>query len=601
MGGFLIEYIEYMENHTKTTLKTYWSFAKKRKLVFVVLGTSIIANTINLIPPLFYKRLFDQLNLGAPLEMLFHTLSLVALFYLIDWVFWRTAAIVWMRVQPQLMADLDNYCFEYLHKHSVNFFNNNFVGALVKRVNRFVGSFSNISDRIIWNFSQIIITIVFILGVLATRSWYLPAIMLVWFVIFGTLNYWLIRKKMPLDLDKSQKESALTARLADTIANHTALKFFNGYHRETAAYKEGNHEVTKAQWRAYNLDGWFDAGQAFLMYCLEIGMMSMALVLWKQDKVTLGDFALIQAFLITLFLRIWDLGRMIRDTYTDMAYANEMTEILQTPHAIQDAPNAKEWKKTAASIHWDQVDFGYNKTNPLIKNLNLEIKAGERVALVGPSGAGKSTLLKLIMRQYDTLKGAVKIGGQDIKTITQESLWRVMSYVPQDPVLFHRSILENIRYARPEATEAEVISAAKSAHCHEFIEALPAKYETLVGERGVKLSGGERQRVAIARAILRDAPILLLDEATSSLDSESERLIQDALDTLMIGKTVVVIAHRLSTIMRMDRIVVIDGGQVKESGAHAELVAKPDGLYRKLWELQVGGFLSEPEEQDAIA
>lgn len=582
-----------MENYTKTTLKTYWNFAKKRKLVFVVLATSIIANIINLVPPLFYKRLFDQLNVGASLEILFHTLSLVAMFYLIDWVFWRTTALVWMRVQPQLMADLDNYCFEYLHKHSVNFFNNNFVGALVKRVNRFVGSFSNISDRVIWNFSQIIITIVLILGVLATRSWYLPAIMLVWFVVFGALNYWLIRKKMPIDLDKSQKESAQTARLADTISNQSALKFFNGYHRETEAYQQGNHEVTKAQWRAYNLDGWFDAGQALLMYCLEIGMMATALVLWKQGKVTLGDFALIQAFLITLFLRIWDLGRLIRDTYTDMAYANEMTEILETPHSIQDAPQAKEWKKTEASIHWDCVDFGYNKTNPLIKDLNLEIKAGERVALVGPSGAGKSTLLKLIMRQYDTLSGAVKIGGQDIKSITQESLWGVMSYVPQDPVLFHRSLLENIRYARPDATEEEVIEAAKRAHCHEFIEGLPDKYNTLVGERGVKLSGGERQRVAIARAILRQAPILLLDEATSSLDSESERLIQDALDKLMIGKTVVVIAHRLSTIMRMDRIVVIDGGEVKESGSHAELVAKPDGLYRKLWELQVGGFLSE--------
>lgn len=582
-----------MANYTKTTLKIYWSFAKKRKLVFVVLVTSLLANVVNLVPPLFYKRLFDQLNVGAELNVLYHTLSLVGFSYLIDWVFWRTTAIVWMRVQPQLMADLDNYCFEYLHKHSVNFFNNNFVGALVKRANRFVGSFSNISDRVIWSFSQIIITIVFILGVLATRSWYLPVIMLVWFAIFGALNYWLIRKKIPLDLDKSEKESALTARLADTIANHNALKFFNGYLRETEAYKEGNAEVTRAQWRAYNLDGWFEAGQSLLMYALELGMMSAALVLWKQGKITLGDFALIQAFLITLFLRIWDLGRMIRDTYTDMAYANEMTEILQTPHSIQDAPNAILWQKTAASIHWENIDFGYNKINPLIKNLDLEIKPGERVALVGPSGAGKSTLLKLIMRQYDTLSGAVKIGEQDIKTITQESLWQVMSYVPQDPVLFHRSLLENIRYARPEATEEEVIEAAKSAHCHEFIENLPEKYNTLVGERGVKLSGGERQRVAIARAILRSAPILLLDEATSSLDSESERMIQDALDKLMIGKTVVVIAHRLSTIMRMDRIVVIDGGEVKESGTHAELVAKTEGLYRKLWELQVGGFLVE--------
>ncbi len=580
-------------NYTKTTLKTYWCFAKKRKLVFVVIVTAVVANFVNLVPPLYYKRLFDGLNTGLEMRALFQILALTGLFYLLDWVLWRTAAFIWIKLQPKLLADIDNFCFQYLHKHSVNFFNSNFVGALVKRVNRYVGAFANISDRVIWNFSQILITIVFILVILATRSWYLPLIMSVWFVIFGTLNYWLIRKKMPLDLDRSEKESKQTARLADTITNQSALKFFNGYGREVADYANGNEEVSKAQWRAYNLDGWFDAGQAILMHALEIGLMGAALVLWKKGLITLGDFALIQAYLLTLFLRIWDLGRLIRDTYTDMAYANEMTEILETPHAIQDAKNAKDWQTAPATIEWENVRFGYDKVKPLIHGLSLEIKAGERVALVGPSGAGKSTLLKLIMRQYDTLSGAVKIGGQDIKTITQESLWQTMSYVPQDPVLFHRSLLDNIRYARPEATEAEVVEAAKRAHCHEFIESLPDKYNTLVGERGVKLSGGERQRVAIARAILRNAPILLLDEATSSLDSESERMIQDALDKLMAGKTVVVIAHRLSTIMRMDRIIVVDNGEVQETGSHAELITKNGGLYRKLWELQVGGFISE--------
>lgn len=584
-----------MNNNTQTTLKIYWQFAQKRKRIWVILGLAFLANMVNLVPPLFYKKLFDSLNTGAPLEVLFTTLSWIGALYFLDWALWRSTAWLWLRLQPQLLADLDIYCFKYLHQHSISFFNNNFVGALVKRVNKFVQAFANISDRIVWNFLQITVGVVFMLVVLGTRSWYLPTLMIGWLVVFGALNFWLIRKKVPLDLDRSQKDSALIARLADTIGNHSALKFFNGYHREVRAYEQGADEVRAASVRAYSLDGWFDAAQMLLMYILEVAMMAIALVLWQRGQITLGDFSLIQAYLITLFLRIWDLGRMIRDTYTDVAYANEMTEILETPHAIQDGPDAQAWQISPASIEWEQVTFGYNKNKPLIKDLNLHIKAGERVALVGPSGAGKSTLLKLIMRQYDTVSGAVKIGGQDIKTVTQESLWGLMSYVPQDPVLFHRSILENIRYARPEATEEEVIAAAKSAHCHDFIEGLPEKYQTLVGERGVKLSGGERQRVAIARAILRQAPILLLDEATSSLDSESERLIQDALDKLMVGKTVVVIAHRLSTIMRMDRIVVINGGQVQETGSHADLITKANGLYRKLWELQVGGFIPDAE------
>ncbi len=584
-----------MTNYTQKTLKIYWSFAKQRPLIWVILGLAFLANVVSLIPPLYYKKMFDGLSIGADINSLFLILSFIGVLYLGDWLLWRTTAWLWIRLQPQLLADLDVYCFKYLHQHSVNFFSNNFVGALVKRVNKFVQAFANISDRIIWNFLQILIGVVFMLFVLGLRSWYLPVLMIIWLIVFGLLNFWLIRKKIPLDLDRSKKDSALVAHLADTIGNHTALKFFNGYHREVKAFEEEVDEVRIASVRAYSLDGWFDAAQMFLMYILEISMLGIALLLWKKGQITIGDFSLIQAYLLTLFLRIWDLGRMIRDTYTDLAYANEMTEILETPHGIKDAPGAQAWQLAPASIAWQEVSFGYNKSNPLIKNLNLEIAAGERVALVGPSGAGKSTLLKLVMRQYDTLSGAVKIGDQAIKTITQESLWNLMSYVPQDPVLFHRSILENIRYAEPNATEEEVIEAAKKANCHKFIMALPDQYQTMVGERGIKLSGGERQRVAIARAILRSAPILLLDEATSSLDSESERLIQAALDKLMIGKTVVVIAHRLSTIMRMDRIVVIDGGEVRESGTHMELTAKPNGLYQKLWNLQVGGFIPDQE------
>jgi ATP-binding cassette subfamily B protein len=268
-----------------------------------------------------------------------------------------------------------------------------------------------------------------------------------------------------------------------------------------------------------------------------------------------------------------------------------MTVTLNTPHEIEDIKNAKQLKVTEGVVAFEDVSFYYHETRKIFENLNFNIERNQKIALVGPSGSGKSTIIKLLLRMHDISAGKISVDGQNISKVTQDSLWKNISLVPQDPILFHRSLLENIRYGKPEATEEEVRQAARLAHCDEFISAFPEKYETHVGERGVKLSGGERQRVAIARAILRNAPILVLDEATSSLDSESESLIQDALNNLMKNKTVIVIAHRLSTIMKMDRIIVLESGKIVEEGTHEELVKKPKGLYKKLWKFQAGGFI----------
>jgi len=292
-------------------------------------------------------------------------------------------------------------------------------------------------------------------------------------------------------------------------------------------------------------------------------------------------------------MHILNFGKIIRHTYENLADAEEMTKIFNTPHEIQDAPRAKKLKVVKGKIEFREVSFYYNKTRKVFEKFNLLIKGCQRVALIGPSGAGKTTVIKLLLRNHDVFGGKILIDGQDISKVTQESLWQNISLVPQDPILFHRSLMENIRYGKFDATDEEVIEASKLAHCHEFINDLPEKYNTFVGERGIKLSGGERQRVAIARAILRNAPILILDEATSSLDSHSESLIQDALDKLMKDKTVIVIAHRLSTIVKMDRIVFIDNGEIIEDGTHQQLIEIKNGHYRKLWELQAGGFIAD--------
>jgi ATP-binding cassette subfamily B protein len=327
------------------------------------------------------------------------------------------------------------------------------------------------------------------------------------------------------------------------------------------------------------------------MTLLEVGILFLSVGLWKKGILTVGDFVLIQAYLITIFDRIWGFGKIFRQIYESLADAEEMTVILQTPNEITDLPGAKKLVIIEGRINFERVGFNYCKTRQILKRFTLAVKPHERLAIVGPSGAGKTTLVKLLLRMHDVTDGRILIDGQNIAQVTQQSQRRQISLVPQDPILFHRSLMENIGYGKPEATEAEVIAAAQAANCHEFIASLPEGYQTHVGERGVKLSSGERQRVAIARAILYNAPILVLDEATSSLDSESERLIQEALDKLMTGKTVIAIAHRLSTIKKMDRIIVIDQGTIAEEGTHDELLLKPEGAYHHLWQLQAGGFI----------
>ena len=411
-----------------------------------------------------------------------------------------------------------------------------------------------------------------------------------WVFIYVLVTYLFNRYKLRYDIEKSIQDTKVTGVLADTITNHENVKLFAGYDREVARLAKENSKLQKMRLFTWRLGDAFETIQVATMMLLEFGMYYVAIGLYSDGTITIGDFALIQAYLVHVFSRLWSLGHTMRNIYEGMAEANEMTEILLTPLEIKDYSKAKPLNVKKGEIVFDKVTFNYNKTRTVVPRLSLTIPAGQKVALVGSSGAGKSTLVKLLLRTHDTTKGKIYIDKQRIDRVTLESLWENIGMVPQEPVLFHRTLMENIRYGKPDATNEEVIEAAKLAHAHEFISNFPDQYNTYVGERGVKLSGGERQRVAIARAILKNAPILLLDEATSALDSESETYIQDALTTLMKGKTVLVIAHRLSTIMKMDRIVVLEEGTIIEDGTHQELLELHKGTYQKLWNLQVGSF-----------
>lgn len=584
-----------MRYQTKNTLKIYWQHARKYSLgiavtiLMIFLSTGLLAYV-----PFLYKKLFDTIALGDPslAPILFNTIKLILGVSFLRLLFDRLEFFVNGSLQAYVMADLANSCFDYLHQHSYSFFNNNFGGSLVRKVNRFVRAFEEIADQLTWNISQSLLRVLIVIIVLYFRNRFLFAIVLIWSIIYILGNYLFTRSKMKIDIARAEADTKTTGLLADTISNHINLKLFGGRAKELVDFKKLTRKAANLRRLSWNLDDLMGGAQGGAMVLLEFIILSVAIGLWRDGQFSIGDFALIQAYLIQIFDQLWGLGRNIRRVYESLADADEMTEILTTPHEIVDATDGPHLTIGKGQIDFSQLTFSYHQkgTRQIFKNFDLSIKPGERVALIGPSGGGKSTIVKLLFRFFDIQSGEIKIDGQDIAQVTQDSLRNNLALVPQEPILFHRSLMENIRYSKPEASDEEVIKASKLAHCHEFIQSFPQKYNTFVGERGVKLSGGERQRVAIARAILKNAPILVLDEATSSLDSESERYIQDALKNLMVGKTTIVIAHRLSTIMQMDRIIVIDKGKIIEEGLHDELLKLKKGTYRKLWQIQAGGF-----------
>lgn len=398
---------------------------------------------------------------------------------------------------------------------------------------------------------------------------------------------------MKLDLEVSSNDSITTALLSDNISNNQTISLFNGYNREINSYFEATKKQSKAMLKAWDIGGIYDAVQLLGVYIAEVVIFYYAIKYWEVDKLTVGGIVMVQIYIISLSKQIWAVNMILRNVFESLADSKEMTEIMLTPHEIQNSNSATDLKISKGEIEFKNVIFNFNETRTVLDNINCRIMPGEKIALVGPSGAGKTTFVRLILRLYNLTGGQILIDGQNVDQVTQESLRENISLVPQDPILFHRTLKDNIRYGKPEATDEEVVNASKLAHCADFIDVLPNKYDTLVGERGIKLSGGERQRIAIARAILKNAPILILDEATSSLDSHSEALIQKALDNLMRGRTTIAIAHRLSTIRKMNRIIVMKDGKIIEEGTHDELSSKDNGLYKDLWELQAGGFVQE--------
>jgi len=580
-------------------LKYFWDKSKKYPIAFVLQYLSTAGTIVlgSILMPLFSKQFIDLMTefsgtdrsiLQAPL---FHIFIILVILDMVAYVICaRTTDLSITQMQTKVMRDIADDCFAKLHQHSYRFFADNFVGGLVSKVNRLIRSFERICDIFVFNLFPNFVRLSFSIGVLFFFVPIIAWILLGWVIFYITVTYAFARFKMKYDLQNADADTMVTANFADSLTNSLNIKMFARMFFEKMRFSEKTAYQFHIRRFTWNLGNISNTIQSVLMTILEAASLYFLMTGWMDGTLSIGTIVLTQSYLIGVYINLWDFGRIIKDIMTSLADSEEMVHIMHTTPDILDPKKPAPCEISSGKIEFRNVEFIYEGKTTVFENFNLIIKPGERVGIVGESGGGKSTFTKMLLRFADITKGEIMIDGQDIRKIRQDDLRASIAYVPQEPILFHRSLLENIRYGRLEATDEEVFAAARQANAHNFILHSPNKYETLVGERGVKLSGGERQRVAIARALLKNAPILILDEATSSLDSKSEALIQEAFARLMAHRTVIVIAHRLSTIQKLDRIIVLEDGKIKESGSHAELIHQK-GKYSELWNHQVGGFL----------
>ena len=492
---------------------------------------------------------------------------------------WRVGGFAAARSFVAVTGDIRRDLFAHLTGHAPAWFAERLPGALAGRITATANAAFTVSNTGAWNVLPPVIAVMFSIAFIGSVNPALAAVLVVLAAGLGLLIYRLAKGGTPLHRAYAGQAAAVDGELVDVISNMTVVRAFGATLRERARLDSRlATEMAARRASLFYLER-LRLLHAVLTALLTAGVVAYGIIMWQHHRATVGDIVLLTTLALTILNATRDLAVALVALTQDVARLEEAIGAVLVPHDLPDG--AATLTVTAGAVEFHDVKFAYPGRGAVLRGFDLAIRPGERVGLVGASGAGKSTVLALLQRFHDVTAGAVTIDGQDLRAVTQDSLRDAIAVVPQDVSLFHRSVLENIRYARPGATEAEVLAAASAAHCRDFIEALPEGFDTIVGDRGTKLSGGQRQRLAIARALLKNAPILLLDEATSALDSESEHAIQAALEKLMAGRTVVAIAHRLSTLTGFDRIIVMDGGRIVDAGAPAELASRP-GPYREL-------------------
>lgn len=585
----------------KRLLRHYWKFARRYPisgiLMLTTFGGGVLLSSVAI--PLIYKMIIDAVENAVSPEAAAGTLLSIFLLYAllrtVEFACWRSGDFAMSYFESNALRDLANYAFRELLKHSYGFFSNQFAGALIVRSRRFVDGFERLTDYVAFEVFMHGLELIASFFVLLWFSTLLGGVYLVWLVFYMCVMVVLIRYQTPKNIAAAEANSATGARLADVVANVLTLKVFSAFAQEVQTFEERTSREEMLRRRAWFGQNYSLLAQGTLTSLFEMASLGIAIYLWTQGSITAGTIVLTQLYLSNVGGTVRAMGRSTTKILQVISDAQEMVDVLELAVEVKDPEKSEACKISRGAIEMKQVRFAYGAHTPIFNDFSIAIASGEKVGFVGHSGAGKTTVTKLLLRFLDVQSGSISIDGQDIRSITQDDLRRSIGYVPQEPLLFHRTLKENIAYGKPEATDAEIRDAARRAHADEFIAKLPLGYETMVGERGIKLSGGERQRIAIARVMLKDAPILLLDEATSSLDSVSEMHIQAALDEVMKGRTTLVIAHRLSTIRKMDRILVFEDGKITEEGPHENLIAR-GGVYSELWDQQSGGFIADATE-----
>ncbi|WP_379561353.1 ABCB family ABC transporter ATP-binding protein/permease [Psychromarinibacter halotolerans] len=575
----------------------------KRRVV-VALLMLLVAKLIAVGTPFFYKAAVDSLSGDTDNAAVWLAIGAVGLTVaygmarLMNVGFQQLRDVVFAAVGQRALRQLALETFQHMHALSLRYHITRKTGGLSRIIERGVKGVEFLLRFLLFSIGPLLLELLLIAVVLAVvfDMWYLAVVFVtiglyIWFTFKVTEWRVKIRKQMN-DQDTDANQKAI-----DSLLNFETVKYFGAERREATRYDGAMAGYEQAALKTSYSLAFLNFGQSLLITAGLVIVMVMAAVGVQNGSLTVGDFVMVNAYMIQITMPLNFLGTVYREIRQAMIDMSEMFDLLEQPAEVKDAPDAKPLAVTGGEVVLDDVRFGYDPERPVLKGVSIRVGAGETVAIVGPSGSGKSTIGRLLFRFYDVTGGAIRIDGQDLRAVTQESLHAQIGVVPQDTVLFNDSILYNIAYGRPDATRDEIEAAARAAKIHDFIRSLPEGYDTQVGERGLKLSGGEKQRVGIARTLLKNPPILLLDEATSALDTETERDIQSELKAMGEGRTVVTIAHRLSTIADADRIVVLVKGEIVEEGTHAELLAA-NGRYASLWSRQAAEL---PDDEPRLA
>lgn len=580
----------------KDILRLFWQTAMKYpvRTLFSLSGAAVTNVIGSFAGPYIISIILEKLQSGT---VTLESVSGLIVVYTITQIYgqvlgWRLNLYFTWTMETYGQRDLYQRIFSALTNQSLAFHSDRFGGALVSQTTKLIGSFERFWDTLIF---QLVPSVASILGatiILSFVFWQYAVLLFGLSIVFVIAVFFGSRFLAVRNKEEAQASTATNAYVADAVSNVMAIK---SHGREN--FELGELTERAVTWRSKslaNMRGFLGVSTIYSTIIATLNTVALVGAIWasQHNTISIGVVYLAVTYTFTVSRQLWEMNSIMRNYNRIMGDAHDMTEILLLTPSVTDKSDSPLVVKNG-EIVFKEMGFAHTDSNEqLFKDFSLTIKSGERIGLVGHSGSGKTTLTRLLLRFSDIESGAILIDGQDIGKVTQKSLRESIAYVPQEPMLFHRSLRENIAYGKPDATMEEIRDAAEKANAMEFIEKLPDGFETTVGERGVKLSGGQRQRIAIARAILKDAPILVLDEATSALDSDSEKLIQDALSKLMKGRTSIVVAHRLSTIAKLDRIIVLEDGQIAEQGSHAKLLEQK-GTYAKLWAHQSGGFIEE--------